>query len=177
MHRLFVAIRPPERVRTTLLDLMEGVAGASWQDEDQLHLTLRFIGEVGRHQAEDVAALLGTVRQPCFDIALNGLGTFERRGVPVTLWAGVTPVQPLKSLHKKVDQAVQRAGVEADHRAYAPHITLARLSRSGGPLAPWLEKAGDLSSPEFTVDSFALYESELSPKGAVYTIVERYKLD
>ncbi len=177
MHRLFAAIRPPESVRTTLLDLMEGVAGASWQDEDQLHLTLRFIGEVDRHQAEDVAALLGTVRQPRFDIGLNGLGTFERRGVPVTLWAGVAPHQPLKSLHKKVDQAVQRAGVEADHRAYAPHITLARLSRSGGPLAPWLEKAGDLSSPEFTVDSFALYESELSPKGAVYTIVERYKLD
>ncbi len=177
MHRLFAAIRPPESVRTTLLDLMEGVAGASWQDEDQLHLTLRFIGEVDRHQAEDVAALLGTVRQPRFGIALNGLGTFERRGVPVTLWAGVAPHQPLKSLHKKVDQAVQRAGVEADHRAYAPHITLARLSRSGGPLAPWLEKAGDLSSPEFTVDSFALYESELSPKGAVYTIVERYKLD
>jgi 2'-5' RNA ligase len=177
MHRLFAAIRPPESVRTTLLDLMEGVPGASWQDEDQLHLTLRFIGEVDRHQAEDVAALLSSVRQPRFSIALNGLGTFDRRGVPVTLWAGVAPHQPLKSLHKKIDQAVQRAGVEADHRAYAPHITLARLSRSGGPIAPWLEKTGGVSSPEFTVDSFALYESELSPKGAIYTIVERYKLD
>ena len=177
MHRLFVAIRPPESVRTRLLDLMEGVRGANWQDEDQLHLTLRFIGEVDRHQADDVALALGTIRQPRFDIALSGLGTFVRRGRPVNLWAGVAPQEPLKSLHKKIDQAVQRAGVEAEHRAYSPHITLARLPRSGGPIAAWLEQAGNLSSPAFTADSFNLYESDLTPKGAVYSIVERYKLE
>ena len=176
MHRLFVAIRPPEAIRERLLDLMEGVKGARWQDEDQLHLTLRFVGEVDRHRADDIAAALGTIRHPPFDIAVSGIGSFDRRGQPVTLWAGVSPHEPLKSLHKKVDQAVQRAGVEPDHRVYTPHITLARLNRSTGPIAPLLESVGGLSSPRFTVDSFRLYESQLSPKGAIYSVVERYPL-
>jgi RNA 2',3'-cyclic 3'-phosphodiesterase len=176
MHRLFVAIRPPEAIRERLLDLMEGVKAARWQDEEQLHLTLRFVGEVDRHQADDIAAALGTIRHPPFEVAVSGIGSFDRRGQPVTLWAGVSPHEPLKSLHKKVDQAVQRAGVEPDHRAYLPHITLARLNRSTGPIAPLLESAGALSSPPFPVDSFGLYESHLSPQGAIYTVVERYSL-
>lgn len=177
MHRLFVAIRPPESVRNQLLDLMEGVHGARWQDEDQLHLTLRFIGEVDRHVADDIAHALGAIRHPPFELALSGLGTFDRRRQPVTLWAGVTPHEPLKVLHKKIDQAVQRAGVEPDHRAYLPHITLARLGRSIGPIASLLESAGGLSGPTFAVDNFRLYESHLSAQGAIYTVVERYPLN
>ncbi|HEV2746524.1 MAG TPA: RNA 2',3'-cyclic phosphodiesterase [Allosphingosinicella sp.] len=177
MHRLFVAIRPPAPIREQLLDLMEGVNGASWQDEDQLHLTLRFVGEVERHVADDIAAELATVRHPGFELRLNGIGSFERRGQAVTLWAGVLPHGPLKALHRKVDQAVQRAGVEPDHRAYLPHISLARLGRAAGPIATLLAAHGGVSSPPFRVDSFRLYESRLSPQGALYSVVERYRLD
>jgi 2'-5' RNA ligase len=177
MHRLFVAIRPPEWVRSQLLDLMEGLNGARWQDEDQLHLTLRFIGEVDGHTADDICTSLGTIRHPAFALALSGLGTFNRRGQPVTLWAGVTPHEPLQALHKKIDQAILRAGVEPDHRAYIPHITLARLSRSIGSMAALMERAGGLSSPPFPIDNFRLYESDLTPQGAVYSVVARYKLD
>ena len=177
MHRLFVAIRPPEAIRSQLLDLMEGVEGVRWQEEDQLHLTLLFIGEVERPMAEDIAAALGTVRHPRFELALKGLGTFERRRQPVTLWAGVTPHEQLKALHKKVAQACQRAGIEPERRAYSPHITLARLGRSAGPIAPLMESAGGLSSSPFPVHDFRLYESDLTPQGAVHTVVERYLLD
>lgn len=176
MHRLFVAIRPPEPIRARLLDLMEGVEGARWQHEDQLHLTLLFIGEVERPLAEDIAAALGTVRHPRFTLALNGLGTFERRRQPVTLWAGVTPHGELKTLQKKVAEACARAGAEADRRAYAPHITLARLGRTTAPIRPLIETGGGLSSEQFPVDEFRLYESDLSPKGAIHTVVERYPL-
>src|SRR3546814_13338186 len=89
MHRLFVAIRPPRPVRELLLDVMGGVRGARWQSDDQLHLTLRFIGEVDRHLAEDLHAALGAIHHPRFEIALSGIGSFERRGQPETLWAGV----------------------------------------------------------------------------------------
>lgn len=177
MHRLFVAIRPPSEIRNQLLDLMEGVNGARWQDDDQLHLTLRFIGEVERPQAEDVAAALGSIHQPRFELALSGIGSFDRRGQAVTLWAGVAPHEPLKALHKKVDQACLRAGVEPDRRAYLPHITLARLGRSSAPIASLLESRGGLSSPPFPVDSFCLYESRLSAAGAAYSVIERYPLD
>ena len=176
MHRLFVAIRPPAPVRARLLDLMGGVAGAIWQSEDQLHLTLRFIGEVDRHQARDVDAALSSVHHPSFAVALNGLGAFDRRGEPVTLWAGVAPQEPLRALHKKVDQALVRAGLDPERRAYMPHITLARLPRGAGPVRSLLEQSGGASSPPFEVCDFRLYESRPTPDGPVYTVAERYSL-
>jgi 2'-5' RNA ligase len=176
MHRLFAAIRPPQPVRARLLALMGGVAGARWQSEDQLHLTLRFIGEVDRHRAEDIDAALAAVHQPVFDLTLHGVGSFERRGDPTALWAGVAPIEPLKALHKKVDQAIARTGLEPEHRAYQPHITLARLPRGAGPIGGFLEAAAGLAGPVFRVEDFCLYESRLTPAGAVYTILERYPL-
>lgn len=177
MHRLFVAIRPPAAIRSRLLSLMEGVAGARWQDDAQLHLTLRFIGEVDSHCADDVAAALAGVRQPRFEIALNGLGRFERRGRPEALWAGVAPHDALDHLHRKVDQALVRAGLKPESRAYLPHITLARFGRDAGSLDPFLARHGGLSSTPFEVAYFSLFESHLGHSGAVYEPVERYPLD
>lgn len=176
MHRLFVAIRPPSPVRALLLGAMGGISGARWQSDDQLHLTLRFIGEVDRHRAGDVHAALGGIHHPPFEIALSGIGAFERRGFPDTVWAGVTPHEPLKALHKKIDAALSRVGVVPDERAYLPHVTLARLKRSSGPLGNLLEHSGGLASQPFAVDSFALFESDLTEEAAVYSIVERYRL-
>ena len=177
MHRLFVAIRPPEAIRALLLGAMGGISGARWQTEAQIHLTLRFLGEVDRHRAEDVAAALAGIHHPRFEVAINGIGAFEKRGQPETVWAGLTPHEPLKALHKKVDQAMARVGIEPDQRAYFPHITLARLKRSSGSVRNLLEASGGLRSPPFPVDRFALFESQLTPDGAVYTAVEAYALD
>jgi 2'-5' RNA ligase len=177
MLRLFVAIRPPRSVRAQLLAAMGGVSGARWQSEDQLHLTLRFIGEVDRHKAADAHAALGAVHAAPFDLALAGVGSFERRSEPTALWAGVAPQEPLRILHKKIDQALTRAGLEPDRRAYVPHITLGRLPRGAGPVGPFLQSAGRLASPAFPVADFSLYESSLTPDGPVYAMIERYSLD
>jgi RNA 2',3'-cyclic 3'-phosphodiesterase len=177
MHRLFVAIRPPRSIRELLLATMGGISGARWQSDDQIHLTLRFLGEVDRHRAGDIHAALGTIHHPSLEIALNGLGTFGRRDQPETVWAGVTPHEPLKRLHQKVDQAIARIGIPPDQRAYLPHITVARLKRSSGSVRDLLEASGGLKSPQFRIDRFALFESQLTPEGAVYSEVERYLLD
>jgi 2'-5' RNA ligase len=175
MHRLFVAIRPPPAIRTTLLDAMEGVGGARWQDEDQLHLTLKFIGEVDRHVTSDIIAALGSIHHPPFEIGLNGVGSFERRGKG-SLWVGIAPHDELKTLQKKVDQACLRVGVPPETRAFLPHITVARVSRSTGPIDAFVQASGGLRSAPFLVDSFCLYESDLTPQGPVYSIIERYPL-
>ena len=175
MHRLFVALRPPEDVLDLLIDAMEG-ADLRWQDEDQLHLTLRFIGEVDRHLADDIHAALGAIHQAPFEIALNGIGAFGRRGQADAVWAGVAPHEPLKALHNKVDAALTRVGVPPDQRAFLPHVTLARLKRTSGPVGNLLEQSGGLTSPPFPVADFALFESALTPEGAVYSVVERYPL-
>lgn len=80
MHRLFVAIDPPFAVKDALVAMMGGVIGARWQSEDQLHLTLRFIGEVDTRTANAIAEVLGTIRHPAFDIQPHRVGTFERKG-------------------------------------------------------------------------------------------------
>lgn len=174
MHRLFVAIRPPEHIRTHLLSIMGGVAGARWQDDDQLHLTLRFIGNADRHQANDVAETLAAIRFSPFQISLAGLGQFQRKGRTDTIWAAVQPRDPLEQLHRKIDRAGVAAGFPAEERAYLPHITLARFGRGGGDTEGFILRHAGLPSPSFTVEAFALFESHLTQSGAHYEIAAEY---
>lgn len=176
-HRLFVALRPPRAIRQRLLGAMHGLAAARLQTEDQLHLTLRFIGEVDHHQAEDIAAALGALHAPAVTAQISGVDMFERRGRPHMLWAKVEPFAPLAALHRKVDQMLKRVGVAPDARAFLPHITMARLNRGSGPVAPFIALHNDLTSPDFSFSHVTLYESELAHGGSRYHPVARYPLD
>lgn len=176
-HRLFVALRPPRPVRDILLAAMHGIAGARWQNHEQLHLTLRFIGEVDHHMAEDIAAALGALYAPAVTARIAGVGLFERQGRPHMIWAGVEPHEPLAALHRKVDQLLARVGVAPETRAFTPHITLARLNRGSGPVASFLALNGGLASPTFEFGHVTLYESEMGHGGSRYHPVARYPLD
>lgn len=176
MHRLFVAARPPEPIRHQLLGLMSGVAEARWQEDEQLHITLRFIGEVDGRVAEDIAEALLAVRHPPIDTAIEGIGTFERKGRIDALWAGLAPADALAALHRKIDHALVRIGLPPEGRAFHPHITLARFSRKGGDVSTFAALHAGLASPRFRLDSFGLYESRLGSAGAQYTQVARYGL-
>jgi 2'-5' RNA ligase len=176
MHRLFVALRPPTAIRDRLIDLMDGVEGARWQDDDQLHITLRYIGEVDSRTADDVASALSAIRADLPALRLDGCGTFETKGRPNALWAGVAPRDPLATLHKKIDRALIAIGLEPEHRAYIPHITLARLAGSAGPVDGFLARHAALTSAEFVIEHMTLYESRLGHGGASYAPVVRYAL-
>jgi 2'-5' RNA ligase len=175
-HRLFVALRPPPPVRALLLRAMHGIAGARWQSDEQLHLTLRFIGEVDRHMAEDIAAALGALHAPPVTARIAGVNLFERQGWPHMVWARVTPEAALAALHRKVEQCLARVGIAAETRAFVPHITLARLNRASGPVAPFLALHGDLASDAFPFGHVTLYESEMGHGGSRYHPVARYPL-
>ncbi len=178
MIRLFAALRPPPAIRAQLAATMAGVIGARWQDDEQLHLTLRFIGEVERPLAEDIAAALGTVHAAAPSVALDGVGRFERRGATTALWAGVTPHDALAALHRKVDQACVRAGLAPEGRAYLPHLTLARLARgaAGADADAWIAAHAGLASTPFAMPHLLLYESILTRDGARYEPVMRWPL-
>jgi len=176
-HRLFVALRPPRPIRGLLREAMHGISAARWQDDDQLHLTLRFIGEVDRHRAEDIAAVLGSLHAPVISARIAGVSLFDRKGQPHMVWAGVEPTAPLTSLHRKVGQLLARVGVAAETRTFVPHITLARLNRAAGPAAPFVAQSGGLASPAFDFTHVILYESELAHGGSRYHPVARYPLD
>jgi 2'-5' RNA ligase len=177
MHRLFVALRPPRSLRDALAATMGGVEGARWQSDDQLHMTLRFIGPVDGRTADDIAAVLGRVHAPPIPLVLGSAGKFDRRGRLEALWVGAGPESVLQALHRKIDHALVALGLPAEGRAYLPHITVARFGRaSGGDPAPFLERAASLSGLNANVDAFGLYESHLGKDGAFYEQVVRYPL-
>lgn len=178
MHRLFVGLRLPAAERTRLLAATGGAEGARWQRDDQLHVTLRFIGEVERPMAEDVAAILAQVGYPRFEIAIDGVGVFDRgSGRPTALWAGIRPYAAIAELHRKIDRALVRAGLEPERRAYLPHVTLARIGRGGADIDRWIADHAALAGPPFTVEHFTLFESHLGREGAIYDAVARYALE
>ena len=176
MHRLFVAIRPPEAIRDLLVDAMDDSPELRWVGDEQLHLTLRFVGEVERPTANDLAAALAPIHFDRFDLRISGVGRFDqKRGGAV--WAGVEPRAPVAALAAKVERACLSAGLEPERRAFHPHITLARWKgRSSRAADQFVERNAGLSSEPFTVDRFTLFESQLSRHGPHYEENQHYPL-
>ncbi len=173
MTRLFVALRPPLPMRTALMATMQGVAGARWQDDAQLHLTLSFIGE---ERAEIIADILTRVQAAPLELALAGVGAFARKGAPHALWAGISPVEEVTALAVKVRRALRHAGVEPVRGTFKPHITVARLNRSSGPIDEWLAANALLAGAVTRFERFGLYESVLRPEGSEYHLLAEYRL-
>lgn len=177
MIRLFTAIELPESVRVRLTLLQGGVPGARWSPAENLHLTLRFIGEVDEAQANDIDDMLAAIRAPAFDLTLKGAGEFGGRD-PHALWIGVAPNEVLMRLAAKIESALQRMGLAAETRKYAPHVTLARLRDA--PIAKvreFLSAHASFDSGPLAVRRFALYSSYPSSNGSLYRLERTYTLD
>ncbi|CAN5121540.1 RNA 2',3'-cyclic phosphodiesterase [soil metagenome] len=166
--RLFFALMPSEAMIEAVQPLMFGVGGARWQTERQLHLTLRFVGDVSGRTADDLAdaLLMRPITLP--PIGLSGVGFFESSHRPNALWVRATPREPLALLHRKLDRACQAEGLEPDHRAYIPHMTVARLSRSAGPISGWIEANAGFATPPMAFARCSLVESSLTEAGSHY---------
>ena len=176
--RLFVGLDLPWEVRERLAALATGMAGARWQPIDNLHLTLRFVGEVQRFQAEELDASLASLRAKRFPVSITGVGTFARGGREVALWAGVQRSPALEHLAGKIETACQRAGLSPERRRFSPHVTLARLDNVvGDKLARFVQANNLLRLPEFPVDSFALFSSRRGSEESVYEVEMAYPLD
>lgn len=176
MHRLFVAIPLPEAVRDLLVDTMPDSPELRWVSHDLLHVTLRFIGEVERPFAEDIATALAAIRSPPLELRIAGAGQFARRSGGV-LWAGVEPRNALSSLAAKVDRACVAAGLEPERRAFHPHITLSRWNGQAPPaIASFLARNGGLRSEPFSIKALCLFESHLSRHGPHYEPIASYPL-
>lgn len=177
-HRLFVAIDPPEDVAEELaLDLCGGLPGARWHLPEELHLTLRFLGEVDGLVYRDADAALAEIAGDPFELTLSGVGHFPLRGEPRTLWVGVAPCPELVALRRRVDRAMVQAGLPPERRKFSPHVTLARLD--GAPanrVGRFLAEHALLRSRPFLVDAMHLYSSRLHPKGSRYTLEQSYPL-
>ena len=174
--RLFTALALPDAVASSLLAIQSGVPGARWQTREQLHLTLRFIGEADGRDAIAIDDALATVSDPVFSIELKGVGSFGGKR-PHSLWAGVAPNEALLHVQRKIESALQRIGLEADRRKYTPHVSLAKLKGTQhGHVVDFLTDHALYASGPFAVNGFILYSSLLTPNGSIYRAEKAYQL-
>ena len=176
--RLFVALDLPSSMRTRLSFLAGGLPGVRWVPPENLHVTLRFIGEMPGWRAEEVDHALAGLRAPGFTIQLAGVGAFEKGGRVTSLWVGVERNPQLEHLQAKVERALQAAGVERERRRFVPHVTLARLD--GAPeakVAGWVQAHNLFRSAPMVVEHFTLFSSLLGKEQAVYCPEVEYDLE
>ena len=178
MTRLFVALSLPEDVRRRLEMLRGGLPGARWQSAEQMHLTLRFIGEVDGAAFAEITDALADIEADAFSLTLEGVGHFPPRGRVRILWAGVAPNPALMRLRERTEAVITGLGFEPDGRNYAPHVTLARFASQvpAHRLQEFVSYHGPFSSGPFDVRSFELFSSHLGAGGAHYAVEASYPL-
>jgi 2'-5' RNA ligase len=181
--RLFVACLLPEEIRERLSLVQEAagqVSGLKWVERSNLHVTLKFLGEVREASAGKVERALGFAGAPrAFTLAIRGTGAFPNTRVPRVVWAGICGGQDeLASLARSAEAALLPYGFEREKRPFSPHITLARARE--GQIASGLSEAlagpADRDFGRFIVEEYCLMRSELLPAGPMYTVLRRYAL-
>jgi 2'-5' RNA ligase len=175
--RLFVGIGFDEDLTARIGALQQGLPGARWVERDNLHLTLRFIGEVDEDLAEEIHHGLAGLAEPPFTLTLAGLGLFGDRHQARTLWLGVERSEPLSRLAARVDSVVVQAGGQPEPRRFNPHVTLARLKDTpSGRIQDFLAATGRFHEEHVAVERFTLFRSTLGRQGAHYDALEHYPL-
>jgi len=184
--RTFIAIELPAQVRAKISEHINRLRGefpevrASWNCENNLHLTLKFLGNV---PVERVSALSDAAAESArsietFDLIVSGCGWFPPRGKPNVLWIGIDDAEGnLRLLHHTLEDRCAEAGFERDARNFHPHLTIARLRGSAGirRLAE-MHKALDFPAQRFTITEIAIFRSELLQQGSKHTALSRHQL-
>ena len=176
MPRLFAAIEIPHNAAMSLSLLRGGLPGARWIDIENYHLTLRFIGDVEHHVADEFADALGRTRRFEFKMGLSGLGCFGGKK-PHSLFAVPTASPDLIELQAEIERICQRLRLPADPRKFTPHVTIARLRNVQPEMAArYLSSRGNFHVPPFTVGRFVLMSSRESVGGGPYIVEDSYPL-
>jgi 2'-5' RNA ligase len=175
--RLFVALDLPWDVRERLAGLATGIMGARWVPRENMHLTLRFIGEVPNWRAEEIDLALHGIRGRGFPLTLSGVDLFDKAGRVTALWAGIERSSALEHLQAKIETALQRAGLEPERRRFIPHVTLARLDQpANDKITGFVQRNNLFRADAFQIDRFTLFSSQLGKEGPVYTAENDYGL-
>ena len=169
MQRLFVAIDLPEEIKLAIGSLRCPLPGAKWVAEAQIHLTLRFIGDVDDELSKMIVASLSGIVAAPFSLAIQGVGCFPPKRDPKVLWVGVDGSSALLDLQSAIEKALVRNGLEPEGRPFFPHITIARLKETpAARVAPFLQQYAGFAACSFPVAQFILYSSTLTPQGALH---------
>lgn len=179
--RLFVAITFPDSVNKQLAALCQGIERAKWVRPEQIHLTLRFIGDMPIEQFDSLRLALSEVKGTAFALQLKGVGTFpppQESRRPKVLWVGVAPNPSLFELHAGIETALRTLEHPKDKHGFNAHVTLARFQKPPSTdLRAWQKSHHNFETGKVEIPSFHLIQSQPAPKGANYSMIETYQLD
>jgi 2'-5' RNA ligase len=177
MPRLFTGLEIPAMLRTRLSLVRAPLEGARWVDAENMHITVRFVGDIEPRAADEFADLLAHVQTGPITVSIKGVGVFGGRD-PRVLWAGVEAGPELDALYRANERAARAAGLAPDPRDFKPHVTLARLRRARPhAVARFLEESGDLRTEPFTVSRFVLLSARPGTGGGPYAVEAAYPLE
>ncbi len=182
--RTFIAIDLDRPVRDSLSRLQEELkscgADVRWVKAENIHLTLKFLGDISEETAGDIVSILekSCTGVSAFDIEVSGVGVFPDIKSPRVLWAGISGDAALRELHRKIEDGTASLGFRRENRKFVPHLTLGRFRSSGGRKIPAdkLEKHRGSRFGPVRVGSVILMKSDLGPGGATYTRIAEIPL-
>jgi RNA 2',3'-cyclic 3'-phosphodiesterase len=175
--RLFIAIELPGDVKKMLGSMRSDIPSAHWVPIEQLHLTLSFLGEVDCATLEQLTGGLAAIQTPKFDLHFSSTGCFPGHGRPRVIWVGLEPEPLLSNLATLVRKAVLSCGIPQEERPFSAHITLARLKfPASREVAAFLAQPQKQELPPVSVREFILFQSRLTPHGALHTPLRTFSL-
>ena len=179
--RLFVALEIPSTVREHLAELVNALRAVSPQTRcvrpENLHVTLKFIGEVPETQLASIRTALAQVRSDrAVTLDFGGLGFFPNERHPRVFWAGIEASPNLKTLAADIEKATETLSIAREQRPFSPHLTLARFEppRLPDQLRTAIQENAGREFGSLRTHQFHLIESKLKPSGAEYTTVESF---
>lgn len=176
MPRLFTAVALPDDIADELASFATPLPGGRWIEPEDMHITLRFAGDIDNLVASEFHAALAGIQEPAFTLKLSGFGAFGGQQ-PKTLWAGVAESPWLDALARANDRAARSAGLPHPKHPFRPHVTLARLKGTRPEtVARALEQLGAFESRPFAVEEFLLMSSKPNVGGGPYAIEDAFPL-
>jgi 2'-5' RNA ligase len=176
MPRLFIGLELPEIVRMRLGLVSGPLPGARWIEPEDMHLTLRFAGDMDNRQADELVGFLEGIETEPFEITIREVGAFGGRE-PRVIFAGTDPNPRLDALQRAVERACRSAGLAPEPRAFKPHVTLARLKGTKPDVvARFLGSRAGLVIGPITVDRFVLFSSKPRVGGGPYVVESVFPL-
>jgi 2'-5' RNA ligase len=182
--RSFVCIEIPSPVSSQIEELQGQLASSradvSWVKKTNVHLTLKFLGNISPYQVEDVCRSLSQITEQAapLDLRIGGTGCFPNDRNPRIIWVGLVNSSPrLRELHSSIDRELSKLGFAGESRPFSPHLTIGRVKsrRNTVALAERL-KTCEFRSEPFAVDQIILMKSELKSSGAVYSPIRKFAL-
>jgi 2'-5' RNA ligase len=176
MPRLFTGIEIPPEIGERLSYLRGGLPGGRWIDRENYHITLRFVGDIDVHVANEIADALMRVRRTGFELRFDGLHSFGSRK-PHAIVARVAPTPSLIELQAEHERLMQRIGLAPEGRKFTPHVTLARTKGAKTrDIAEYLSLRGGFFAGPFVVERFVLFSAKNATGGGPYIVEESYPL-